>query len=400
MKILVVCQYYYPEPFRIADICEELVRKGHEVTVVTGVPNYPEGVIYKGYEKKKNCRENHNGVSVNRCFTIPRKTGALYRFLNYYSFAISSSIFVNKLEDDFDVVFVNQLSPVMMAKAGLRYAKKHNKSVLLYCLDLWPESLVSGGIKKGSLIYRYYHRVSERIYKRVDGILVTSKSFFDYFINEFNIDKDKISYLPQYAEDLFDKAKQKDEKTRDKTFEFVFAGNIGAAQSVITILKAAKHLQDEPVHFHIVGAGVELENLKKYAADNNLKNVTFYGRRPLEEMPEFYSKADAMLLTLENDPVLSMTLPGKVQSYMSASKPIIGSIDGESRKIIEEANCGFCGKAEDENELVANIRKFLKYQDKEGLAYNAKKYYDEYFSKSTFMDKLLKALAFDEKEKR
>lgn len=396
MKILVVCQHYYPEPFRIPDICEELVRRGHEITVVTGVPNYPEGVVYKGYEKCSNSNENHNGVEIHRCFTIPRKTGFIHRFLNYYSFSFSSSRFVKRLDDDFDVVFVNQLSPVMMASAGILYAKKHSKPLVLYCLDLWPESLISGGIKRGSLIYRYYHRVSKNIYSKPDRLLITSNSFADYLEKEFTINKKKITYLPQYAEDLFE---QVQDSKNDEIYRFVFAGNIGTAQSVITIVKAAQLLQDEPVQFHIVGSGIELNNLKKYVEDHKLSNVIFYGRRPLEEMPTFYSQADAMLLTLDSDPILSMTLPGKVQSYMEAGKPIIGAIDGESRRIIEEADCGFCGKATDEKELANNIRRFLECENKTVLADNAKKYYREHFSESIFMDRLIKALDFSEEEK-
>ena len=154
MKILVICQYYSPEPFRHSDICEELVKRGHEVTVVTGLPNYPMGKIYDGFRHGKKRDEQINGVKIHRCFIIGRRHGAIFRFLNYYSYAISSHFYVKHLKDDFDVVFVNQLSPVMMAKAGITYKKKHNKKLVLYCLDLWPESLVAGGITRGSFIYK------------------------------------------------------------------------------------------------------------------------------------------------------------------------------------------------------------------------------------------------------
>ena len=385
MKILVICQYYYPEPFRITDICEELVKRGHKVTVVTGVPNYPEGIIYKGYESGEHRDEMINGVQVYRCRTIPRKTGTLYRFLNYYSYAESSSRFVGSLPDDFDVVFINQLSPVMMANAGIKYAKKHHKPCVLYCLDLWPQSLVAGGVSESSAIYKHYHRVSARIYEAVDKILITSRSFADYFEREFGIDKAGISYLPQYAEEIFGDIPQKDP---GEVCELVFAGNIGKAQSVITIVKAAEILRNEPVRFHIVGSGVELESLKRYADEHELSSVVFYGRRPLEDMPEFYAMADAMLLTLEADTVLSLTLPGKLQSYMAAGKPVIAAIDGEARRVIEESKCGFCGKAEDPEELAENILRFIAVEDKTSLASNACAYYQQHFEKEIFFDKL------------
>lgn len=385
MKILVICQYYYPEPFRVTDICEELQKRGHEVTVVTGVPNYPEGIIYKGYESGKHRDEVINGVQVYRCNTIPRKTGAIHRFLNYYSYANSSARFIKKLSGDFDVVFINQLSPVIMANVGIKYAKLHKKPCVLYCLDLWPESLVAGGISKGSKIYNHYHRVSKKIYNAVDRILITSQSFSEYFDREFGIDKMKISYLPQYAEDIFSDIPR---KQPSDTCDLVFAGNIGTAQSVITIVKAAEILKNEPVRFHIVGSGIELENLQKYADEHEIKNIIFYGRKPLEEMPKFYAMADAMLLTLEADPILSMTLPGKLQSYMAAGKPVIGAIDGEAKLVIEESGCGFCGKAEDEKALAGNILRFVNCEDKQELSYNARAYYEKHFDKAKFIEDL------------
>lgn len=196
MKVLVICQYYYPEPFRISDLCEELVKQHHDLTVITGVPNYPMGEIYPEYRHKKKRDEVINGVKVHRCFTIGRKGGVIKRFLNYFSFAISSTRYVSRLKEDFDIVFVNQLSPVMMANAGIRYKKKHHKKLILYCLDLWPESLIAGGISRKSLIYKLFHGISSRIYRQADEILITSQSFEAYLSAEFDISHDKIKYLP------------------------------------------------------------------------------------------------------------------------------------------------------------------------------------------------------------
>ena len=148
MKILVICQYYLPEPFRISDLCEEFVKLGHEVSVVTGTPNYPEGRIYCGYRHGKRRNEVMNGVHVHRCFTIGRRSGKLFRFFNYFSYSISASIYASHMKEKFDIVFVNQLSPVMMANPAIKYKNKHNVKMFLYCLDLWPESLTVGGIKK------------------------------------------------------------------------------------------------------------------------------------------------------------------------------------------------------------------------------------------------------------
>lgn len=175
-------------------------------------------------------------------------------------------------------------------------------------------------------------------------------------------------------------------------FDFMFAGNIGAIQSVDTIIKAAELLKNEPVRFHIVGSGTDLERLQQMG--DNLENVIFYGRRPLEEMPKFYAMADAMLVTLQADEVLSMTLPGKVQSYMAVGRPIIGAIDGEMKKVIEDAKCGYCGRAEDAEELAENIRGFVKNSDKELMGKNAREYYEKHFEQGKFMDRLEKHLFY------
>lgn len=388
-RILVVCQYYKPEPFRISDICEEMVRRGHEVQVVTGYPNYPEGVLYEGYGKGKHIDEVINGVKVHRCFTIPRETGIVKRFMNYYSYPLSSSSFVRSeacVASDgkpFDVVFCNQLSPVMMAEAAIAYKKKYKVPVVMYCLDLWPESLIAGGITRTSPIYKFFHHVSKKIYRQMDKILITSRMFSDYLSSEFGVEKDRIEYLPQYAEGIFE---QISPRADDGIYHFMFAGNIGAVQSVETVIRAAEKLKDESVKFHIVGGGTDLERIQKLG--KGLENVVFYGRRPLEEMPSFYAKADAMLVTLAADPVLSLTLPGKVQSYMAVGKPIIGAIDGETKEVIEAAQCGFCGKAENVDELVANIKKFIRSDKREEMSRNARKYYEENFEEKLFMDKL------------
>ena len=389
MKILVICQYYFPEPFRLSDICEELVCRGHEVTVITGLPNYPMGEIYEGYRNGEHREEIIKGVNVHRCYTIGRKHGPIYRFINYYSYMFSSTIFISKLKNDYDVIFVNQLSPVIMTSAAIRYKKRNHKKIVLYCLDLWPESLTLGGVKTGSVIYKYFHRVSERIYRSVDKILVTSKLFSDYFEKQFDLHT--VDYLPQYAEAIF----TPDEcmKVKDTYTDLMFTGNIGVAQSVLTILNAAKLTLDIPnLRWHLVGDGAEFERLKKKASDIDLTNLIFHGRKPLKEMPYYYSMADAMLVTMQNDPIISLTLPGKVQTYMAAGKPIIGAIDGETNRIILESGCGYCSKAEDAESLAKNVRMFIKNNEKDTFSKCSRAYYENHFSKSQFIEKLVKYL--------
>lgn len=385
MKILIVCQHYYPESFRITDICEELVKRGHSVSVITELPNYNLPDILPEYRRKQNSDEVINGVQIHRCRTIARKSGVVRRILNYYCFALSSKRYAKNLKEEFDVVFVNQLSPIMMAWAGIAYKKKQHKKMLLYCLDLWPESLIAGNIRRGSLLYKYFHRVSEKVYLQADEILVTSRLFCSYFKEHFGISEDKTLYLPQYAEALFtpDDCKKK----TDGKIDLMFAGNIGAAQSIPTFLQAAKETRDiKNLYWHFVGDGSELQSCKKLVEELKLDCIIFHGKKPLEEMPSYYAKADAMLVGLMKDPVLSLTLPGKVQTYMAAGKPIIGSADGETEEVIKASNCGYCSPAEDASALALNVRKFCAEFDSSAKFFsdNAVNYYREHFTKERF----------------
>ena len=388
MRILVVCQHYKPEPMRITDICEELVKRGNDVTVLTGVPNYPMGIIYEGYRHGQRRKEVINGVKVIRSFTIGRRTGAFWRILNYFSYAISASIKAGKLGDQFDVVFVNQTSPVMMAWPGIRYKKKYKKKLVVYCMDLWPESLEAGGIKKGSPVYKLFHWISEKTYKQADRLLVTSRTFNKYFEEEFGMNSEEIIYMPQYAEDLFSnmESNMDKEKTPDDEYNFVFAGNVGKAQSVETIIEAANLLKDKKnIKFHIVGNGSALEHCKEMAKEYGLTSVIFHGRRPVEEMPKYYAMADAMLITMFDNEMISKTLPGKVQTYMAAGKHIIGAINGETRRAIEEAECGICGPAEAAEIFSENILNFIESNKKKEMAFTARDFYEKNFTKELFM---------------
>lgn len=387
MKILVICQHYWPEPYPLTDICEELVRRGHTVDLVTDVPNYPMGETYPGYEKEQRREENHNGVHIIRTFTIPRKHNAFFRLLNYYSYAISSSIYVKKLPDDYDVVFTNQTSPVMMSSAAFVYARKTHKKVVMYCMDLWPACLAAGGVAETSLIYKLFGKVSRKLYNKPDRILITSQMFRDYLTGQHGVAEEKIRYLPQYAAAQFDSAEPQNEEK--KTIDLMFAGNIGAAQSLDTVLEAAELLRDETqLYWHIVGDGSELESLKKLATEKKLDNVIFYGRKPAEEMPGYYAMADAMLVTLTADRFISLTLPGKVQTYMAAGKPIIGAATGEIPNVIRAAQCGYCADAEDAESLAQAVRNFIRNPEKNQLGKNARSYYELHFTREMFMNQL------------
>ena len=391
MKILIVTQRYWPESFRITDIAETLVKQGNDVTVLTGLPNYPQGYIYDGYKHHKNRIEEHNGVKIIRAKEIARRNNVLFRFLNYYSFPHYAKRIVKKLDRDFDVVLINELSPIMGAKPGLLYKKNYGTKVVMYEMDLWPESLLAGGIKKDSFLYKHYKKVSSIIYSKCDKILVSTKEHINYIKALPECENLDIDYLPQYAEEIFEHVKSKELK-EGETINLMFAGNIGKAQSVDTIIRAASLLKDDKrFEFHIVGSGSEYDNVVALSKELDTTNVKFYGQKPVSEMPELYSKMDAMIVTLEDSSFANLTIPGKVQSYLAAGKPIIAAINGSTAEFITEYQIGKVCSAGDFNGF-ANILSKLDFNFINKTSTESKALYNSMFKKDKFISVLISNL--------
>lgn len=390
MKFLFVSQHYWPENFRITDIAESLFFLECEVTVLCGLPNYPKGYIFNDYKHSKNRIQEHNGVKIIRANEIGRRNNVFFRFLNYWSFPHYASKLIKKLDKDFDVVFINGLSPIMSAKPGLKYAKKYNKKVVMYEMDLWPESLLAGGISNKSLIYKYYKKVSAKIYSKCDMILVSTKEHIDYIKSLPGCSNLDIEYLPQYADTIFEESNY--DSVDNGVIDLMFAGNIGKAQSVDTIIGAASLLKDDcRFKFHIVGSGSELENIKKLATELKTDNVVFYGQRPLEEMPKLYKLADAMLVTLEDKPYANMTIPGKVQSYLAAGKPVIGSINGSCANFIINNEIGYTCASGD-GAALANLIKELDINKLREIGKHSKEVYFKKYRKELFINRIISEL--------
>lgn len=390
MKILVVSQGYWPENFRITSIVERLAELGHKVTVVTGLPNYPGGKIFKEYKFCKNRIQYHNGVNIIRAKTIGRGHNAFFRFLNYWSFQHYGSKLIKKLPTDFDVVLVNELSPVMSVIPGIKYAKRNNKKVVMYEMDLWPESLLAGGISPNSLAYKFYKKKSAKIYSSCNKILVSTKEHIDYIKKLPNCSQLDIDYLPQSAEPFFE---TNDFSTIDNDYiDLVFAGNIGFSQSLETVIKAANIVKEnKKIKFHIVGDGSDLKNVVKLAHKFRLNNVNFYCNQEPQNVGKFYNLADAMLVTLENKSYANMTIPGKVQSYMAAGKAIIGAISGSCNCFVRDNDIGYACEAEDYNGL-ARILLNLKKEDLLKIGDKSKRIYFEKYNFDRFIKSLVQAL--------
>lgn len=357
-KILFVCQHYYPERFGITSICEELVKRGYSVTVLTGLPNYPKGVVPKEYKWFKKRHENINGVKVIRCFEIGRHKGKVMLFINYVSFYVSSMLKVRHLDKDFDKVISYQLSPITMASAAKKYCKIRGKKFILYCFDLWPESLKVYNMKESNPIYKILKIYSKKIYEACDKIIVSSKPFINYFVNYHNIDKKKISYLPQFS---YDYGKRLTNKKIDDKIHLLYAGNIGMVQNIECIVEAIKILDTKKAYVvDIVGYGSNYEKIKKMILDYKLEDkILLHGDKNIDELVEFYSIADALLLTLTDTSLISKTLPLKLQSYMSTEKTILASANGAASDQIKQYKCGVCVAAGDYKEYSKIIKDFI-----------------------------------------
>ena len=385
MKILVVTQYYYPEPFRINEICEELARRGYDITVVTGRPNYPDGNIYPGYENER-FDEVINGVRVIRCKIRPRKTGSANLLLNYLSFWYKASRMVRLLPNSFDLVYSYQLSPITSSKPACWYSKKYNKPHFLYCLDIWPESVIEN-ISPKLIIYKYITWLSRKIYSDSDIIGVTSPSFIDYLGKLTNWPKERFVYIPQHARNLQVVQGPYD----DNSLNIVFTGNVGASQNLDVLIDAVELIKNETGYkITIVGSGSDLERLRIKVSNKGLSDKIFFvGRQPQEMMPKYYAMADFCFLSLRDEGTVSWTIPGKLQEYMSAGKPILAAINGDARFIIDDAQCGECVDYNDTTQLASIILFYAQNKEKiQSYGINARSYYQKYFTLENHVDML------------
>jgi len=389
MKVLVIDQYYYPEEFQINEICEQMVKDGHDVTVLTGLPNYPTGIIPDEYRHGKKRDEIINGVHVIRSFEIGRTKGAVGMIKNYVSYMISASIKQFTLPNDYDVVFIYETSPVTLAIPGEIYAKRHKKPVFFYCCDIWPECVKVMIKNENSLAYKLISKLSTSIYRKADIIAVQSEGFFEYFQKVHKISVEKIRYLPQFANSEYLNMDLTPEN--NGIIDFVFTGNVGIAQDIGGLIAAVdmnRNLKDFKVH--IVGSGSYLDEARKLIKEKELEDIiVLYGRKPYESMPFYYKLADVCLATLQADSLLNLTMPSKVQGYMAAGKPILAALAGSSRDIIEKNKCGLCVTPGNVSELANAIREYILHYDiYRDYGDNGRLYFKEHFTKEIFMKRL------------
>ncbi|MCF6265680.1 MAG: glycosyltransferase family 4 protein [Desulfuromusa sp.] len=398
MKILIVTQYFWPENFRINDLCVQLVKRGHTVTVLTGKPNYPTGVVFPEFKENPSAFNQYASCEVMRLPVMARGDGSSIKLIfNYISYVLSASLLgAWKLrKKSFDLIFVYEPSPVTVCLPAILIKKLRKIPVVFWVQDLWPETLESVGVVKSKRLLGLIGKMVSFIYNRCDLILGQSRAFYDG-IARYCDDKEKIKYFPNWAEGIFKEKVTANipEITAFKDdLKILFAGNIGDAQDFPAILSAAEIIKDKNIKakFFIVGDGRMFDWIVKEVYRRKLGNYVYLlGRHPLEAMPEFYATADILLATLRESPVFSMTIPAKVQSYMTAGKPILTMLSGEGSRVVSEAECGLIADSGDYKGLARNIT-IMTCMTKASLmtlGYNARVYAGKEFDRDTLIAQL------------
>lgn len=398
MRILIVSQYFWPENFRINDLCAELADRGHEVTVLTGKPNYPDGEVFIEYRENKPNFMHYKGCEIIRVPMIARGKGSSLQLVsNYLSYVFSASLWGawRLRRKQFDVIFVYEPSPVTVCLPAIFIKKIKKAPVVFWVLDLWPETLEAIGVVKSPKILGWVGRLVRFIYNRCDLVLGQSKAFYTG-ISRYCDDTSKIKYFPSWSEAVFSEKgiSPIEEIVRHKSaFKILFAGNVGEAQDFPSILNAAEIIKSKKINaiFFIVGDGRAFDWVQSEVLSRGLEEyVTLLGRHPLESMPSFYACADALLVTLKDSPAFKMTIPGKVQSYMMAGKPILTMLSGEGSRVIDEAKCGYIANSGDFEQLAGNVEKMISLDRGElrALGENAKRYADNEFDRDKLITQL------------
>lgn len=389
--ILIICQYFYPEQFRINDMAFEWVKRGYKVTVVTGIPNYPEGKFYPGYGWFKRTKEVVNGVQIYRIPLIARGKGKLGLIMNYFSFPFFGFWWSMFTKIKADEVFMFETSPMNQCKVGVRYARKHKIPCYLYVQDLWPENVEMITGIHSPIVVKPIERMVRKIYKGCTHIWGTSPSFVEGIRKYVEAEEEsKVSFWPQYAEEFY----QPLPKVMHKGFNVIFTGNIGQAQGLDILPVAAKIIREQGIkniRFTIVGDGRARKSFEESITKNGVWDMfEFAGRVQPMEVPGFLAKGDAAFISFADDELFAKTIPAKLQSYMACAMPIIASAKGETARIIKEADCGMCSSIGDAEELAVSIVAMSKMTQERisEMGQNAFEYNKSHFDKKTLMDEM------------
>ena len=395
MKILIISQYFWPENFRINDLAEELSNRNHDVTILTAIPNYPDGKFFKGYNFFSFGVYHFKKIKIIRIPLIPRYSGKGWQLaLNYISFLIVSLFApIIFFRSKFDIIFVYEPSPFTVGVSAVLMKKIKKIPIFFWVQDLWPESLQAAGLIKTKYIIKPISIMVAWIYKNCDLVLVQSKGFIKYVIKS-GAEKSKIIYMPNWAEKFY-KPNMINDQIRNEIpengFNVMFAGNIGVSQSIDTIVKAAERLKEYNINWIIIGNGRKKKYLIEEVNNKKLKDKFYFiNQKPAEKMPYYFNYAQVLLVTLLSKPIFNSTIPGKIQSYLACGKPIIASLDGEGSNIVNDSNSGIAVNAENDEDLSSAILKLSKMKNSElnQLGTNAIEYYKNNFKREELIGKI------------
>lgn len=388
MRILVVTQYFFPENFRINQLCLDLKERGHKITVLTGKPNYPQGEYFDGYSFKGNDDEIWNGIPIKRVPLRSRKKGAVNLILNYASFVWNGNKGIRKLKNEYDLIYVFEVSPMTVALPAIKFKKKTGIPIVINIQDLWPENIIAVTGINNKIVIGLINKLVDYISKHCDCILCASPSFVDKIKDRIKA-KEKVKYWPQYS--IVSKSKNNENIFDSTKFNIVFTGNIGEAQGIDLAIKTAKELENENIHWHFIGNGRNKEKLELLVQKLFLEDkVTFHGFKPEKEIPKYLADASAALLILKPNPVFEMTIPAKLQTYLSCGVPILGCVSGEGKKIIDEANCGITADQISVEALTEATKLMLNLEKKklDEFKRNSLNFGEKNFNRKILLDKL------------
>ncbi|KPA96673.1 MULTISPECIES: glycosyltransferase family 4 protein [Pseudomonas] len=401
MKILVLSQYFWPESFIINDIVRVLHEQGHEVVVATGKPNYPEGKVFDGYRAIGSLRESYlDKIEVLRVPLWPRgKGGARNLVFNYLSFVLAGLLYLPFMlrKRDFDAILVFAPSPVLQAIPAilLKWLKKARLS--LWVQDLWPQSLSATGFVKNPCVLKAVGGVVKVIYRCCDSLLVQSHAFIDP-VAAF-ASREKIEYYPNSmdvrAPNEVEPIPLELTELLANHFCVVFAGNLGTAQALDTLVQAAVHLRDDSrIRIVLIGSGSRLAWLKEQQQEHQLSNLVLPGRFPSQSMPQVFARSSALLVSLNNEEAFAQTIPSKIQAYLAAGRPVIACLNGEGARIVLEARAGLACPAEEVLPLVDAIRHMagMSPEEREAMGRSGRDYFGRHFEMQMQVRRLVELL--------
>jgi colanic acid biosynthesis glycosyl transferase WcaI len=397
LKILVVTQYFWPENFRINDLVTGLKERGHDITVLTGKPNYPTGIFFPGYGFFSRGKEVFQDVPVYRVPLIPRGKGQRWRLaLNYFSFVFFASVFGPfQCRGRFDLIFVYEPSPITVCLPAIVLKWLKRAPLILWVGDPWPESLSATGAVRSPRILNWVTKLVRFIYRQCDLILVQSEAFTASVIAR-GAEPLQVGYFPNWAESLYQvvtlSVDAPERKQMPDGFRVMFAGNIGAAQSFETILAAAKNLLPyADIHWVILGDGHRKNWVEEQVHVLGLQGqVHLLGQRPVETMPHYFALADVMLVTLRRDPIFALTLPSKLQSYLACGRPIISAAGRETARVVLESGAGYAVAPENPDALAEAVLRMssLTGPERTAMGSRGRVYFEANFKRGRLLDQL------------